>query len=142
MRLVELRLRNLRNIEELSFFPADGINVLLGPNGAGKTSILEGIYLLSHAHSFRTRRSEFLVKGGSGPLSVFGAVERAGAAARLGLQWEDKHWLARIDGATAQTLSAMLEHCAVVCFDPGAHALVSGASEERRRFMDWGVFHV
>jgi len=142
VRLIELRLRNLRNIQELSFFPSDGINLLLGPNGAGKTSILEGIYLLSHAHSFRTRRSEFLVNSGHSPLCVFGTVERAGIAARLGLQWEARRWLAHIDGAAAQTLSAMLEHCAVVCFDPGAHALVSGASEERRRFMDWGVFHV
>ena len=142
MRLLELRLRNLRNIGELSLFPSAGINLLLGPNGAGKTSILEGIYLLSHAHSFRTRRGDFLVRYGAGPLCVFGAVEKTGATANLGLQWEDKRWLARIGGAPAEPLSTMLEHCAVVCFDPGAHALVSGASEERRRFVDWGVFHV
>jgi len=30
----------------------------------------------------------------------------------------------------------------VVSFDPGSHALIAGAAEERRRFLDWGVFHV
>jgi DNA replication and repair protein RecF len=44
----------------LQLRPQAGINVLTGPNGAGKTSILEGIYLLSHAGSFRTARSEVL----------------------------------------------------------------------------------
>jgi DNA replication and repair protein RecF len=36
----------------------------------------------------------------------------------------------------------MLRNCAVVCFEPGSHALISGASAERRRLLDWGVFHV
>jgi DNA replication and repair protein RecF len=30
----------------------------------------------------------------------------------------------------------------VVCFEPGSHALIAGAAEERRRYLDWGVFHV
>jgi len=29
-----------------------------------------------------------------------------------------------------------------VTFEPGSHALVSGGSEPRRRFLDWGLFHV
>ena len=31
---------------------------------------------------------------------------------------------------------------AVVTFEPGSHALVSGGAENRRRFLDWGLFHV
>ena len=31
---------------------------------------------------------------------------------------------------------------AVVTFEPGSHALVSGGGEPRRRFLDWGLFHV
>ena len=31
---------------------------------------------------------------------------------------------------------------AVVTFEPGSHALVSGSGEWRRRFVDWGLFHV
>ena len=30
----------------------------------------------------------------------------------------------------------------MVCFEPGSHALIAGGAEERRRFLDWGVFHV
>jgi DNA replication and repair protein RecF len=31
---------------------------------------------------------------------------------------------------------------AVVSFEPGSHALISGGAENRRRFLDWGLFHV
>src|SRR3546814_9926793 len=27
-------------------------------------------------------------------------------------------------------------------FEPGSHALVSGGGEARRRYVDWGLFHV
>lgn len=142
MRLNELRLENLRNIRELLFQPDPGVNLLTGPNGAGKTSVLEGIYLLSHARSFRTRRSEFLLRNGADRLTVFGSVVRKAAPVRLGLLQEAGAWAGRVDGRPPASLAALLEHCAVVCFEPGSHALISGASDERRRFIDWGVFHV
>jgi DNA replication and repair protein RecF len=143
VRLSELRLENLRNIVELEFRPEPGFNVLTGANGAGKTSILEGIYLLSHARSFRTRRAELLVRNGSDELTVFGAIDSAdGVASRLGLTQGRGRWTARLNGERPPTLAAMLKHCAVVCFEPGSHALISGGSDERREFLDWGVFHV
>jgi len=143
VRLTELRLQNLRNIIELEIEPAPGFNVLTGANGAGKTSILESVYLLSHAYSFRTRRSELLVRNGADQLSVFAIVSReSGSARRLGLIQGGGHWTARVDGVAPASLAAALVHCAAVCFDPGAHALISGPSEERRRVVDWGVFHV
>lgn len=39
-------------------------------------------------------------------------------------------------------MTELLGHCAVVSFDPGTHALIASGAEERRRFLDWGVFHV
>jgi DNA replication and repair protein RecF len=33
-------------------------------------------------------------------------------------------------------------HVTVVTFEPGSHALVDGGGEPRRRFLDWGLFHV
>jgi DNA replication and repair protein RecF len=39
-------------------------------------------------------------------------------------------------------IAALVESCAVVCFEPGSHELINGAADERRRYLDWGVFHV
>lgn len=143
MVLTELRIENLRNIGELDLRLEPGVNLFTGSNGAGKTSILEAAYLLSHANSFRTRRGEILVRRDFPRLNVFGEVARSSdGTTRLGLTYGEGRWAARVDGRTAETLADMLERCAVVCFEPGSHALISGPSDERRRFIDWGVFHV
>ena len=142
MRLSALRIENLRNIVNTQIEPEPGLNLFIGANGAGKTSLLEAIYLLSHAHSFRTRRGELLIRTGQVGATVFGEIESASGRRRLGLQQAAGRWSARVDGQLAPSLAEAIRHCAVVCFEPGSHALISGSSEERRRFLDWGVFHV
>ena len=142
MILTELRLENLRNITTLELAPAPGCNLLTGANGAGKTSILEAIYVLSHGRSFRPGRNEVLVRSGAARANAFGIVQTATGTTRLGLQLEDGRWSGRVDGVAPPSLAALLRQCAVVCFEPGSHAVISGASSERRRLLDWGVFHV
>jgi DNA replication and repair protein RecF len=142
VRFEQLRLENLRNIATLELELGPGLNLFLGANGAGKTSILEGAYLLSHAQSFRTGLVDTLIRRGASQLSVTARLQRtAGAGIRLGLGRDSDGWHARLNGS-AVSVGAMLAECAVVCFEPGSHALISGASSERRRFLDWGVFHV
>lgn len=142
MKLTELRLENWRNISELRIVAGPGINMLEGPNGAGKTSVLEAIYLLSHARSFRTQRGELLVRQGMPQAVVFAQIEGGSGTVHLGMMQADGRWSARVDGQGVPTMTAAIEHCAVVCFEPGSHALIGGPSDERRRFLDWGVFHV
>jgi len=144
VRFEQLRLENLRNIAALELDPGPSLNLFLGANGAGKTSILEGAYLLSHAQSFRTGVTDSLIRRGASQLSVAARLQRAddGPPAQLGLARDATGWHARLRGTSAPSLGALLLECALVCFEPGSHALISGASSERRRFLDWGVFHV
>ena len=142
MRLRELRLQNLRAFEAVEVDLDAGWNVFVGPNGAGKTTLLEAAYLLSHARSFRGGPKEALVRRGTGGYSVYGRVEApAGGARSLGLARVGGEFEARIDGLPAR-ITDLLAQAAVVCFEPGSHELISGAAEGRRRFLDWGVFHV
>jgi DNA replication and repair protein RecF len=141
VRLSELRLENLRSFASLEIGLAPGWNVFVGPNGAGKTTVLEAAYLLSHARSFRGGPKDVLVRRGADGYSVFGRVERREATDGLGLLRRDGTLEARINGTTTP-VSDLLRRIAVACFEPGSHELISGASDGRRRFLDWGVFHV
>src|SRR6185312_8273697 len=51
-------------------------------------------------------------------------------------------WKGQVGGVRALSLSNLLQEFAMVCLEPGSHALISGVSRERRHFLDWGVFHV
>jgi DNA replication and repair protein RecF len=143
MRFERLRIQGLRCLSEVSVALGPGINVFEGPNGAGKTSMLEAAFLLSHARSFRSGARDALLQRGAAELSVFAELKHDdGRSSRIGLgRAGSPRWDAKIDGEKA-ALGALVGECAVVCFEPGSHALIAGAAEERRRYLDWGVFHV
>lgn len=141
MRLRQLRLENLRAFQSLELDLDPGWNLFVGANGAGKTTILEAAYLLSHARSFRSGPKDVLIRRGSSGFSVYGRVKRAGASDALGLARSGGILEARVNGAPV-AVTDLLRHAAVACFEPGSHELISGTADVRRRFLDWGVFHV
>ena len=142
MWITRLRLRNLRNVASLDLELGPGTCVFSGPNGAGKTTILEGAYLLSHGQSFRAAQNDVLLQRGQDAFSTRAEVSRAGGAIRLGLDWRDGEWRAAINESPVASIGNLLREFALVAFEPGNHGLISGDSSERRRFLDWGVFHV
>lgn len=142
MRLESLRVHGLRCLGDVEVALSPGVTVFAGPNGAGKTSLLEAAFLLSHARSFRSGAKDALLQRGADALSVFAQLRHEdGRSRRLGLGRQGVRWEARLDGQVV-TLSELVGECAVVCFEPGSHALIAGGAEERRRYLDWGVFHV
>lgn len=144
MRLTRLEVRDLRNLADVSLQPGPGVNLLLGPNGAGKTSLLEGLHLLAYGRSFRGRVRDGLVRTGQEAVSVFAEwlADDGQTVRRAGLSHSGGKWEGRIDGAVVQHLGELCAAFMVVTFEPGSHALVSGGGEPRRRFVDWGLFHV
>ena len=137
-----MRIQGLRCLDEVNLGLFPGLQIFAGANGAGKTSILEAAYLLSHGRSFRAGTREVLMKRGGSALSIYAELQHGdGRVSRLGLGRSGSRWEARMDGESI-ALGQLVRECAVVCFEPGSHALIAGAAEERRRFLDWGVFHV
>ena len=142
VRLEQLRIHGLRCLTDVEIELDPGINVFVGANGAGKTSVLEAAFLLSHARSFRSGAKEALLARGELRLSIFAELRHADErVCRLGLGRIGARWEAKADGANV-AIGQLVRECAVVCFEPGSHALIAGAAEERRRYLDWGVFHV
>jgi len=140
--LTHLRIENLRLIERTELDPAPGWNLFIGSNGAGKTTLLEAAYLLSHGRSFRTSARDAPVRHGASGYAVFGELLRASVIKeRVGVARSASRLEARLNGDVVAAADLM-RHTAVLCFEPGSHELISGASDERRRFLDWGVFHV
>lgn len=142
MQVLRLQISGLRILEAVELEPCPGWNLLLGDNGAGKTSILEALFLLGHGRSFRRGPLEALVRRGGSAASVFAKIEQDTRIRRLGLSRGPRSWEARCDGEPVASLGALLREFPVLCFEPESHALIAGAAEERRRFLDWGLFHV
>jgi len=143
MKIDLLRLRNLRCFETAEFAPGPGVNWLIGPNGAGKTTLLEAAYILSHGRSFRAGTRSAPCRHGSSHYLIYAETSRStGSAHRLGLARRGDRWEARLDGADLSALAPLFEVCPVVVFGPESPSLITGPGDERRSFLDWGVFHV
>jgi DNA replication and repair protein RecF len=143
MRLNRLHLEHFRSFEAAELGLGPGLNLFSGDNGAGKTSILEAVHLLAYGRSFRGAVRDGLIQRDSASLSVYAEItDRSGRSRRVGMERSLRDWRARVDGQPVNLLSDIYRCIAAVCFEPGSHELVSGSSELRRRFVDWGLFHV
>lgn len=143
MRLQRLLIEDLRILAQVEVRPVEGVNWLVGPNGAGKTSVLEAVYLLSSGRSFRSGSVDACVRRGAAGLTVYAEMESAtGALRRVGLRRQSRSFEGRVDGETVSSLAELFLVCPAVCFQPDAAELILGGGELRRRFLDWGLFHV
>jgi DNA replication and repair protein RecF len=98
--------------------------------------------VLGRGRSFRTRQMRRLVQHGRDGFSVYGEVSAEGVTRRLGVAYRAGRLEKKIDGEVAKGMAELAALLPVHAIDPSMHALVEGGPTERRRFLDWGVFHV
>jgi DNA replication and repair protein RecF len=140
--LSRVRLTTFRCFHEVELELSSRRNYVFGPNGAGKTSLLEAIFVLGRGRSFRTRQMRRLVQHGSDAFAVFGEVDVDGAKRRLGVAYRAARLEKKIDGQPAAGMAELAAILPVHAIDPTIHTIIEGGPSERRRFLDWGVFHV
>lgn len=137
-----MRIRSLRCLREVEVELDPERNYLYGPNGAGKTSFLEALYLLSRGRSFRTRQTKRLIAWDAETLSVFAEVGNRHDIRRIGVEVGTDGLNIKIDRVPAVGMADLARSLRVDVIDPSVHRLIEGGPSERRRFLDWGVFHV
>lgn len=141
MSLGRLKVEALRCLDGVDIELDPRRNYVFGANGAGKTSLLESIHLLGRGRSFRTRQTARLVQRGRAGLAVHGVVETGGMSVRLGVGFAERRLSVRIGGRDGGT-AALARELPVYVIDPRLHQLIEAGPSERRRYLDWGVFHV
>lgn len=143
MGLISLVVRNFRNIAEgeLAFSPH--FNLITGSNGAGKTSVLEALFFLGRAQSFRTTHTANLIREGSQALLVTGKLkDRYDTEIPFGIERDKSSARVHMAGKPVRQLSELVAHFPFQLLNPDSHQFLEGGPRHRRRFLDWGVFHV
>ncbi len=143
MRVKSLNINNLRNISSTQIDLDPCLNCFTGDNGAGKTSILEALAVLSKGRSFRSGQITSLIGPENKHFQVVSTVEsQSGETHRLGLERGAEYWNARHSGEDVTQISELTRLLPYVLLEPSSHTLVSGPPDGRRKYLDWGVFHV
>jgi DNA replication and repair protein RecF len=142
MSIRRLQVTDFRCLQSADLDLDPRFTLISGANASGKTSLLESIYVLGRGRSFRTRRLEHLIRQGADQFVVFGEVESGGRRMALGVEGSSSGIRARINGATPASLAELAVSLPVQIIDPEIHHLIEEGPSRRRRFLDWGVFHV
>jgi len=142
LRIQSLHIENLRVISRASFKTDASLIAIVGPNASGKTSVLEAISSLFYGSSFRTRRNQQLIRFEEGGYLVRAGVKNESAVTRLATErrlGEDARF--KMDGEDVRPTAIIRKYPSLV-IDAGIFGLIEGSPSERRRFVDWGMFHV
>jgi DNA replication and repair protein RecF len=140
--LQSLQIDDLRCVQRAELELDPRLTLIAGANGSGKSTLLEAIFLLGRGRSFRTARLETAVRVGSERLRVVGNVTSGPRVLTIGVESDNGSLRARVGGAPVESLAGLALAFPVQVIDPGVHKLIEEGPVGRRRYLDWGVFHV
>jgi len=146
-KLSQLVISNIRNLRASDIQLGPKFNVFVGLNGSGKTSILEAVHLLGLGRSFRARSIQQVIKRGNDQCVVRGMLRDAESLEHSGVwlgvaKGADGSSQYKIGEATEKSPAELSRALPVQLIDVNSHLLLEGGPEKRRKFIDWGVFHM
>ncbi len=142
MPLLSLEAERFRGLASLTAEFDPGYNLIVGPNASGKTSLLEALFFLGRGRSFRSRRLQALICHGQTDFQLVARVKSQAPSVTLGIRAARGSTEIRIGGKPARSVTELASHFPPLIIDPEIHKLLEDGPVQRRKFMDWGVFHV
>ncbi|MCP5447164.1 MAG: DNA replication/repair protein RecF [Chromatiaceae bacterium] len=137
-----IRINDFRNLTDCELKPDSTMNFIYGGNGSGKTSLLEAIYILSRGRSFRDKQLQNGVQIGKNSFTLFGIKTEQNKNKTIGINYSKKGANIRIEGERVSKLSVLARETPIHIITPRSQEIIENGSGIRRRFLDWGVFHV
>lgn len=138
MAISQLSLTDFRNLKSTTLDFDRGFNLISGDNGSGKTSLLEAIYVLCQAQSFRTHQLKQCINHDKTGFLLFGRFN----GFKAGLSRNQDKLEIRIDGETIKRRSELVKKLPIQIVNADSFVLIEGSPAKRRAFLDWCLFHV
>jgi DNA replication and repair protein RecF len=138
--LEELTVRDFRLFRELTFTPdPDAVTVLLSANGTGKTSVLEAVYALATATSFRSAAASDMIRAGSDLAEVHGVAHQRERRVQVDLTLARRahHTTKRmlVNGQRPRSRAEIAEVLPLTVFTPEGVDVIRQGPENRRVYL-------
>ena len=138
--ITKLNISSIRNIKSASITPCPTINLIWGENGSGKTSLLESIHLAATGRVFRGSKSNKIISNDSEEAVVYMELADGG---KIGVRKTRRQPnQLKFQNQKQRNWESVARAIPVQVLDSNSFQLLAGGPKARRRFLDWGVFHV
>lgn len=146
MYLTNLKLNKYRNYDQLNVDFSAHINIIVGENAQGKTNLIEAIYYLSSAKTYRIARDNQLAKWNDNFFSILGELANKNGKVVINVQYQNKDGQnnkeIKINGLKIKRLADLLGNAMVVLFAPEDLNIIKGSPVERRKLLDHDISQV
>ncbi len=143
MSISRLSIQKFRNLQQVELTCSPHLNLICGDNAAGKTNLLEAIYFLSRTRSFKTTQIRPLINREASYFQIRSLVQNDETSSQISIGLHrDLHQLTvRINGTPIHSLAELTRQVPLLLITPDSHQLLEGGPRQRRRLLDWGLFH-
>lgn len=143
MQIRSIQVKGVRNLGEQELELGSRLNLFQGPNGAGKTAFLEAVYLLARGRSFRTSHLAEIARYGQSGFHVVARIQHAQDGEIVtGVSRNGTDLSIRYRGRPVAHVSAHARNFPLSICTPASQDLIYGPPKGRRKWLDWGMFHV
>lgn len=143
MRLQQISIKHVRNLNDIHINFSPGLNIFFGKNASGKTSLLESLYLLSCAKSFRSHHFKNIVSTHASYCRITGKIVNENAeVTQVGVEFREGRLRMRALGKELKKTSELAQYLPIIIIHQECQRLLTDGPKLRRKFLDWGVFHV
>lgn len=141
MLIESIKTVNFRCFTESVFDFTSNTLLIVGKNGSGKTSLLEALYVACYGKSFRTHQITELVSLGKAHFFVsLSLTDRENQRHELAMGVDAESKMVKLDGKQIRSHRELLNYLRVVAVCEDDLALLQGAPEERRAFLNQSLF--
>lgn len=136
MTVNSVKIKNFRNISDLSFTADNGVNVIYGENAQGKTNILESIWLFTGCKSFRGAKDAELIKFNENFAKINLEFSDNVREKNSEIIIADKKKTASLNGVSLRSTAELIGSFYAVIFSPVHLSLIKDGPAARRKFLD------
>lgn len=137
MQIEKIFLENFRNFKNISLEFKDNINIIKGKNAKGKTNILEAIFLLLTASSFKSAKIIDLIKFNEDFFRVDLFVKEKNFENKISFSYQrDKKKIFKIDDIKIKNIKELYEFSNVLVFFSDEIRIITESPNFRRNFFD------
>lgn len=142
MRIARLQANNFRKLEKIDLELHPRLNLVFGDNAAGKTSLLELFHVAAYGRPLNGGFEDAVGPNGSyWRVTVVGCNDNSAPKDLIDVGFQSKRHHQAVNGKNCAT-SDLAKLLPAALLDPGSHSLLSDGPARRRRYLDWGLFHV
>lgn len=135
--IVSIELIQFKNFSQAAFVFAPDMNLIVGPNGTGKTNLLDAVHYLSMTKSYFHATDQPVVQYGKDGFRLEGRWhQRQTDYQMVCVVKEGMKKEFRVNDVPYTRLAMHIGRFPVVMIAPDDVLLITGASEERRKWLD------